>query len=87
MLSPATGAVPRLISLQGTGAAGPPLTHLRYDYRRIGRATTATILHGRKPWIAPAVILPGKTTRPIHLGLIRQHNPACAAVVGLIAFG
>jgi len=52
-----------LISLQGTGAAGLPLTHLRYDYRRIGRATAATILHGRKPWIAPAVILPGKTTR------------------------
>jgi len=52
-----------LISLQGTGAAGLPLTHIRYDYRRLGRATAATILHGRKPWIAPATFLPGKTTR------------------------
>ena len=51
-----------LISLQGTGAAGLPLTHIRYDYRRLGRATAATILHGRKPWIAPATFLPGKTT-------------------------
>jgi hypothetical protein len=30
-----------LISLQGTGAAGLPLTHIRYDYRRLGRATAA----------------------------------------------
>lgn len=52
-----------LISLQGTGAAGLPLTHIRYDYRRLGRATAATILHGRKPWIAPATFLPGKTTQ------------------------
>lgn len=52
-----------LISLQGTGAAGLPLTHIRYDYRRLGRATAATILHGRKPWIAPATFLAGKTTR------------------------
>ena len=52
-----------LISLQGTGAAGLPLTHIRYDYRRLGRATAATILHGRKPWSAPATFLAGKTTR------------------------
>jgi|GEM_PF-5992433 len=30
---------------------------------RLGRATAAAILHGRKPWSAPATFLPGKTTR------------------------
>ena len=51
-----------LLALQGTGAVASPITHLRYDYRRIGRATAAGILHGRRPFVAPASLVLGRTT-------------------------
>ncbi len=41
---PARG--PRLIGTQGTGVLHAPHVRLRYDFRRIGRAAAAFVLHG-----------------------------------------
>jgi DNA-binding LacI/PurR family transcriptional regulator len=42
---PARG--PQLIGTQGTGVLHAPHVRLRYDFRRIGRAAAAFVLHGR----------------------------------------
>jgi DNA-binding transcriptional regulator YhcF (GntR family) len=35
-----------MLAIQGTGVVKAPHTRLRYDYRRLGRAAAASILHG-----------------------------------------
>lgn len=52
-------SLPLLIATQGTGVIQAPNVRLRIDYRRLGRAAAARILHGTPFRSAkPALIMP-----------------------------
>jgi DNA-binding LacI/PurR family transcriptional regulator len=51
-----------LVSMQGTGAINLPVTHLRYDYRQLGRdAVTAVIERNRSNLLIPPALIRGNT--------------------------
>lgn len=52
------GAFFPLIATQGTGTLSAPISRLRYDFKRLGRATASSILNGNEvACIKPALII------------------------------